>query len=81
MVATRQDNMSHYSNNNSSALDLDDVQTPARYIALFSIFLLFFNFELCIFVSPSKLASVYLLSLLPRGLLPFYRGIQLQEDE
>lgn len=47
MVATRQDNMSHYSNNNSSALDLDDVQTPARYIALFSIFLLFLNFELC----------------------------------
>lgn len=49
MVATHQDNMSHYSsnNNNNSVLDLDDVQTPARYIALFSIFLLFLNFELC----------------------------------
>ena len=48
MVATHQDNMSHYSsNNNNSVLDLDDVQTPARYIALFSIFLLFLKFELC----------------------------------
>lgn len=47
MVATHQDNMSHYSNNNNSVLDLDDVQTPARYIALFSIFLLFLYFELC----------------------------------
>ena len=40
MVATHQDNMSHYSsnNNNNSVLDLDDVQTPARYIATFSFF-------------------------------------------
>ena len=34
MVATHQDSMSNY---NNSPLEMDDVQTPARYIALLSI--------------------------------------------
>lgn len=34
MVASHQDSMSNY---NNSSLEMDDVQTPARYIAILSI--------------------------------------------
>ena len=79
MVATRQDTMSNY-NNHSSALELDDVQTPARYIAIFS----FFAFDLncrrlkrnCL--RRSKLASAFVFQ--PPGLSRLCPGNRPQEE-